>query len=112
MVATGTNPTPGTESRHSDGKRGSQRCRCKAIEYVGLSQQSVIVDERSDPQSDKAGQYPNSLLPPRLGEVRVARGAVDLQNAQRANGAHQDQHQPVEVAKRTMSRHIRDSPTR
>src|ERR1700733_493668 len=106
MVAGGTDPAARAENGGPDRKSGDQRGYRKAIEDGHLSEQGVIVDERSDPQCGEAGEYPDALLPPRLGEVSVPRGAVDLEHSERTDRRHQNQHQPVEVAERSMSRHI------
>src|SRR5271163_1989874 len=106
MIAGSTNPAPRAKSRHSNGKSGDESDHRKAVQDGHLPEQGVIVDQRSNPQSQETGQYPDPLLPPRLGKVGVTRGAIDLEHAERADGTYQNEHQPVEIPERTVGRHI------
>src|ERR1700723_1976696 len=105
MVAGSTDPAARAENGSPDRKSSDQCGYRKGIEHRHLSEQGVIVDERSHPQCDEAGEYPDALLPPRLSEMRVARGAVNLEHSERTDRRHQNQHQPVKVAERSMRRH-------
>ena len=61
-------------------------------------EQSVIVQQAHDEHSNQAAGDPIDLLPINAGELGVNSGAMNLDDAERANDQHERYQRPIEVA--------------
>ena len=91
-------PAGGTEGAFADEEDGEQEEHGNQIGRVGAGDHGVIVEARGGPHEGETGGDVKDLFPPGALPDGIVGGAEDLEDAEGADGDHDGDHGPVEIA--------------
>src|SRR5581483_6905944 len=92
-------PAPGSQVFLPEYHHRHERADPGNVEPVNLFQQRLVVHQAHEEHHSDSGHNPVDLLDMDSGKLGVHGGAVNLHDAHAANQQHEDQQEPVKIAK-------------